>query len=131
MVSVLCPICNASIIGEGELDLSGKLQAHMSGAHGFTDLCDLSCPPCGEAERGRWSESSCEPPSPLSYPQEAIREWHGPPEDRAPGEAIRLSVRCPICGSAVRGFAEDDLSYNLAWHFSTDHGIKVKLLGKG
>lgn len=131
MVSVLCPICNAEVVGEGELDVSAGLQAHMSQAHGFTDLCDLSCPPARRAERDRWSEAARGEPSPLPYPQEAIREWHGALEDRPEGEDIPQSVRCPICGSAVRGYAQDDLSYKLAWHFSVDHGIKIKLLGKG
>lgn len=130
MVSVLCPICNANIIGEGELDLSVSLQAHMSETHRFTDLCDLSCAPDVRAGRDRRSEAAGSEPSPLPYPEEAIREWHSP-EERPAGEDVAESVRCPVCGRAVKGYAQDDLSYNLAWHFSTDHGVKVKLLGKG
>lgn len=129
MVSVLCPICNANVTGEGELDISVNFQAHMSQAHGFTDLCDLSCTPAGD--RTRRSEAVGETLSSLPYPQEAVREWHGSPDERPPGEDIPQSVRCPVCGSSIRGYAQDDLSYNLAWHFRTDHGIKVKLLGKG
>ncbi|WP_019177336.1 hypothetical protein [Methanomassiliicoccus luminyensis] len=130
MVSILCPICNTNIVGEGELDLSMGLQAHMSNAHNFTDLCDLSCAPA-KGEKERRSEVHEEGLSPLPYSQRAIQEWHGSPEERPPGEDVPESVRCPVCGSSVRGYAADDLSYNLAAHFSRDHNIKVKLLGKG
>ena len=130
MVSVLCPICNANVIGEGELDLSVNLQVHMRQVHKFTDLCKLEGGARG-VEGERWDRLPQEGPSPLPYPQEAIREWHQAPGNRLPGEDVPQSVLCPICGSAVRGYAADDLSYNLAWHFTRDHDIKVKLLGKG
>lgn len=68
---------------------------------------------------------------PISFEEEAIKESHGPTERKLPGEDIPQAVRCPLCGEVVRGFALDDLSYNLAKHVSFVHDLKVKWMGKG
>jgi len=132
LTDVLCPICNQMISGEGIVDLSLSLQAHLREVHDIKHMCDLGS---RAAEPGHgldpWTEVREEDLSPLSFEDEAIKEWHGPVERRLPGEDVPQAVRCPFCGEMVRGFALDDLSYNLAKHVSLVHDLRVKWMGKG
>jgi uncharacterized C2H2 Zn-finger protein len=132
LTDVRCPICNQTISGEGIVDLSLNLQAHMGDVHEVKGLCDLGS---RSATPGHgtdpWTEVREEDLSPLSFEDEAIKESHGPVERRLPGEDVPQAVRCPFCGEMVRGFAFDDFSYNLAKHVNFAHQIKVRWSGKG
>jgi hypothetical protein len=132
LTEVLCPLCNQTISGEGIVDLSLNLQAHMSDVHELKDLCDLESPNAAPGHgMDSWTRVREEDLSPLSYEEEAIKEAHGPVEDRLSGEDVPQAVRCPFCGEMVRGYAIDDLSYNLAKHVNFTHALKVKWMGKG
>jgi hypothetical protein len=132
LTDVLCPLCNQNIAGGGIFDLSQNLQAHMRDVHKLKELYDLETPTAAPGHgTNDWTVVREEDLSPLSYQDEAIKESHGPVEDRLPGEDVPQAVRCPFCGEMVRGFAFDDFSYNLAKHVNFTHALKVKWAGKG
>lgn len=119
MMTLLCPLCNDPISGQGEMDLTRNLQHHFMVKHSLN---------AGNIPQG--SNVQPEDYSPRPYDEEAIAEFHGPQSEKLPGEALSESVLCPLCGDAVRGLTEDKLSYNLAYHMDVVHHLKVKFSGK-
>lgn len=126
-MKLICPICNDSLEGEGENELSLNLQEHFATRHGYTGMCDLrggtGANACQASESGSLAD--------LSYGERRIWEGHGLERPVQPGEDVMESVRCPLCGTVVFGHAFDDLSYNLAKHLNYEHKVKVSVLGKG
>ncbi len=95
MVMVRCPICNSPVNGEGEMDLSLNLQAHLSKVHELGGLCKLESagmPPLAQSTSMPVREDDR---SALPYEDAAVRQWHEErPEDER-SVADRLVARYP------------------------------------
>jgi predicted small metal-binding protein len=128
VLEVMCPICNITIAGRSENELSSRFQRHMVEEHALRSACDLDNADSSLA-------TVCKPPldkERAKEPYEDVLSMEGDKKGgpSIPGEDVSQSIRCPMCGQTILGHDMNDLSFYLKEHMKQEHDI-MRLKKKG